>query len=265
MSHLKRNGTRRVPRWAQTPDPGRVPDRSAGCALAVDDWTRLRRFLVLGSEGGGYDASERTLTRENAGAVERCIRADGRRAVAEIVRVSDAGQAPDDEPALFGLAMAAGLGDPETRRAALEALPQVARTGTHLFRFATFVEDFRGWGRSLRRAVGAWYAAQPVEALAEQAVEHRRREGVAHRDLLRMAHPARRVSADNPTVAITREHERLFEWIVRGGSTDGLPRLVEGFARVQAAQTPAQAARLVAEYRLPREAIRDEHLAAPGV
>ena len=55
--------------------------------------------------------------------------------------------------------MAAGLGDEATRRAALEALPRVCRISTHLFQFATFVEGFRGWGRSLRRAVGGWYAA----------------------------------------------------------------------------------------------------------
>jgi hypothetical protein len=90
---------------------GDAPHTAAGSACAVDDWTRLRRFLVLGSEGGRYYASEWTPTRENATAVERCIRTDGRRAVAEIVRVSDEGRAPKSDPALFGLAMAAGLGD----------------------------------------------------------------------------------------------------------------------------------------------------------
>ncbi len=64
------------------------------------------------------------------------------------------GRAPKNDPALFALALAAGSADEATRKAALDALPQVARTGTHLFQFATFVEGFRGWGRSLRRAVG---------------------------------------------------------------------------------------------------------------
>ena len=49
-----------------------------GFAWALDDWARLRRFLVLGSEGGSYYAGERQLTRENAEAVARCIEADGR-------------------------------------------------------------------------------------------------------------------------------------------------------------------------------------------
>src|SRR4029078_2848027 len=93
-------------------------------------------------------------------------------------RGAHGGRAPRNDPALFGLAMAAGLGDADTRRTALDALPQVARTAPHLFQFAAFVDGFRGWGRSLRRAVGRWYAAQPVEALAHQAVTHRRRAGV---------------------------------------------------------------------------------------
>jgi 60 kDa SS-A/Ro ribonucleoprotein len=261
MSYLKRHGTRRVPQRA--PLPGQAPNSAGGFAWAVDAWTRLRRFLVLGSEGGSYYASEWTLTRENAQAVEECVREDGPRAVAEIVRVSTEGRAPKNDPALYALALAAGVGDVETRRSALQALPQVARTGTHLFQFALFVEGFRGWGRSLRRAVGRWYAAQAVNQLAYQAVKYRQRAGVTHRDLLRLAHPARRVGAGNPELDVSDEHARLFEWIVRGGETDGLPRLIEGFVHAQEATTSRETAALVREYRLPREALKPEHLTSP--
>jgi 60 kDa SS-A/Ro ribonucleoprotein len=263
MSYLQRHGTRRVPQ--SVPLPGQAPNSAGGFAWTVDVWTRLRRFLILGSEDGSYYASEWSLTRENAKAVEECVREDGPRAVAEIVRVSTEGRAPKNDPALYALALAAGLGDLETRRAALEALPRVARTGTHLFQFAVFVEGFRGWGRSLRRGVGRWYAAQPLDALAYQAVKYRRRAGVTHRDLLRLAHPSRRVGAGNPALDVTEEHARMFEWIVRGGSVEGLPSLVEGFVRVQEAATPREAAALVREYRLPREALRPEHLTSPEV
>src|SRR5919106_254867 len=265
MSYLKRIRPRRPSQSAPILGSGQVANSAGGFAWAVDDWARLRRFLVLGSEGGSYYASEWTLTRENAQAVERCLAEDGPRAVAEIVRVSEEGRAPKNDPALFALAMAAGLGDEPTRKAALEALPQVARTGTHLFQFATFVEGFRGWGRSLRRAVGRWYAAQPVDAIAYQAVKYRQREGVTHRDLLRLAHPAEEVSARNPTLEVSAEHGRLFEWIVRGGDAAGLPRVVEGFVRAQAAEKPAETAALVREYELPREALVSEHLTSPDV
>jgi 60 kDa SS-A/Ro ribonucleoprotein len=265
MSYLKRMNPRRTPQWAPIPGTSQTENSAGGYAWSIDDWTRLRRFLILGSEGGSYYASEWTLTRDNAQAVERCLAEDGPRTVAEIVRVSGEGRAPKNGPALFALAMAAACDDDATRRAALDALPQVARTGTHLFEFVTFVDGFRGWGRSLRRAVGRWYAARPVDALAYQAVKYRQREGVTHRDVLRLTHPARRVSAGNPTLDVSDEHARLFEWIVRGGETDGLPRLVEGFARAQAAESPRESAELVREYGLPREALQSEHLASPEV
>jgi 60 kDa SS-A/Ro ribonucleoprotein len=263
MSYLKRHGAPRAPQWI--PLPGQVPNSAGGFAWAVDGWMQLRRFLILGSEGGSYYANERSLTLENARAVEACIREDGPRAIAEIVRISTDGRAPKNDPALYALALAAGADDLDTRRAALAALPQVARTGTHLFQFAAFVAVFRGWGRALRRAIGNWYAAQPVDALAYQAVKYRQREGMTHRDLLRLAHPANRVGAGNPTLEVTGEHARLFEWIVRGGETDGLPRLVEGFVRAQQATAPREAAALVREYRLPREALRPEHLTSADV
>jgi 60 kDa SS-A/Ro ribonucleoprotein len=263
MSYLSTHGTRRVPQWL--PLSGQVANSAGGHAWAVDVWTRLRRFLILGSEGGSYYASEWTLTRENAAAVEEAVREDGLRAVAEIVAVSREGRAPKNDPALYALALAAGVGDDDTRKAALAALPRVARTGTHLFQFAAFVEGFRGWGRSLRRAVARWYAGQPVESLAYQAVKYRQRAGVSHRDLLRLAHPAGRVGAGNPTVPVSAEHARLFEWIVRGGDWTGLPRVVEGFARAQSAPTAAETAQLVREFELPREALQPEHLTSPEV
>jgi 60 kDa SS-A/Ro ribonucleoprotein len=263
MSYLKRLA--RVPQSAPIPGSNQTANSAGGFSWAVDDWARLRRFLILGSEGGTFYAGEWKLTRENATAVERCIDADGPRTVDEIVAVSDAGRAPKNDPAIFALAMAAGAGDEATRKAALAALARVCRTSTHLFQFASFVEGFRGWGRSLRRAVGAWYGDRSPESLAYQAVKYRRREGMTHRDLLRLAHPAVRVGSGNPTMELGDEHLRLFEWIVRGGETDGLPRIVEGFTLAQASDTPKRTAALVRDYRLPREAIPPEHLTSPEV
>jgi 60 kDa SS-A/Ro ribonucleoprotein len=265
MSYLSKLGLRRTPQHEPIPGTAQVPNSAGGFGWTVDDWTRLRRFLVLGSEGGSFYAGERALTRENADAVARCLAEDGTRAVAEIVAVSTEGRAAKADPAIFALAMATGAGDEATRRAALDALPAVCRTGTHLFAFSRYVEEFRGWGRSLRRAVGAWYTAQPVDALAYQAVKYRQREGTTHRDLLRLAHPGGAVGAGNPRLDVDAEHARVFEWIVRGGDTSGLPAIVEGFVRAQAARSAAETAALVREYGLPREAVRPEHLDAAAV
>src|ERR1700678_654947 len=183
-----------------------VPNSAGGYAFAIDDWVRLDRFLILGSEGGSYYAGERALTRDNAASVLRALQSDGERAVARIVEISTCGRAPKNDPALFALALAASADELATRRAALAALPEVARTGTHLFQFAELVQGSRGWGRALRRAVGAWYLSQPVDRLAYQLVKYRQRGGWSHRDLLRLAHPE---TADPARAA-------LLDWVCRG-------------------------------------------------
>jgi len=244
MKLAKMFSLRRTPQ--SEPIPGTVPNTAGGHAFAVGDWARLDRFLVLGSEGGSYYASPRALTAENAAAVQRCIAQDGARAVAAIVAVSEGGRAPKQDPAIFALALAAASADLATRRAALAALPRVCRTGTHLFQFAASVEAMRGWGRGLRRAVGDWYCAKPVEALAFQAVKYRARQGWSHRDLLRLAHPETEDAG----------RKALFDWICRGTVTEALPPIVHAFAAVQAADVNgATAAALVRTHDLPWEAL----------
>src|SRR5689334_7145780 len=248
MSYLTKFSLRRTSQREQIAGANQVRNSEGGFVWAVDDWTRLRRFLILGSEGGSFYTSEWTLTRENATAVWACIERDGARAVKEIVAISRDGRAAKNDAAIFALAMAAAATEDETRALALDALPLVCRTGTHLFAFARYVEQFRGWGRSLRRGVGAWYVNQPVDKLAYQAIKYRQRDGMTHRDLLRLAHPGAKTRAGNPRLAVSDAHAALFEWIVRGredaadptsargadgpaGAADGefagLPRLVE--------------------------------------
>ena len=265
MSYLTKFSLRRTRQSEPIPGTRQVPNRAGGYAWAVDDWARLRRFLILGSEGGSFYAHEWTLTRENATATWACIERDGPRAVKEIVAISTDGRAAKNDAAIFALAMAASATEDATRKLALDALPQVCRTGTHLFAFARSVEQFRGWGRSLRRGVGAWYAGQTPDKLAYQAIKYRQREGTSHRDLLRLAHPGAKTRAGNPRLPVTDEHARLFEWIVRGGETAALPQIVTGFVAAQNARTAMQAAALVREHKLPREAVKPEHLESAEV
>src|SRR5678816_2765432 len=121
------------------PDTDQVPNSAGGYVWPVNDWVRLDRFLVLGTEGGTYYIGEKQLTIANAEAVTRCVAADGPRVVARIVEVSEAGRAPTNDPALFALALAAGQGDSATKAAAWAALPRVARTGTHLLHWLQYV------------------------------------------------------------------------------------------------------------------------------
>lgn len=226
MDALQGIGTRATPqRFAA--DSRQVRNNAGGFTFEVTPLVRLRRFLTLGTEGGTFYVRAQALTRENAEVVLDFARHRTAELVAEIVAVSTAGRAPKQNPALFALAAAASLGDVEGRRTALAALPLVARTGTHLFLFAGYVEQFRGWGRGLRRAVGDWYLRTPVDDLAYQAVKYRQREGWTHRDLLRLAHPG----------TVEPDRKRLFDWICgREVAHDGL-RMVEGYERAQRARS----------------------------
>ena len=192
-------------------DPRQVTNAAGGYTFAVDDLSRLRRFLTLGTEGGTYYTREQELTRDSADAVFRAAASDPIELVRLIVDVSTAGRAPRQNPALFALAVAASADDVDGRRAALAALPTVARTGTHLFLFSRYVEQFRGWGPTLRKAVARWYTDMPVDKLAYQLVKYRQREGWSHYDLLRLASPS----------GVTDPARRMaFNWTARKGLAD---------------------------------------------
>jgi 60 kDa SS-A/Ro ribonucleoprotein len=169
--------------------PGQVKNSAGGYSFKLSHWARLERFLILGNEGGTYYAAERKLTRENATCVEQCLREDGRRAVNTIVDISESGRAPKNDPAIFALALAASCPDQPTRAMALAAMPDVCRIGTHLFHFFSAVNEMRGWGRGMRRAFSKWYLDKPVDRLAHELLKYQQRDGVSHRDVLRMAHP----------------------------------------------------------------------------
>ena len=148
MDYSKHFSTRKTPQSQPIPGSTQVRNRAGGYAWALDDWGRLDRFLILGTEGGTYYASERQLTSECGEVVHRLAKVDGPAVVRRIVEVSEAGRAPKNDPALFALALCAGAQDVGTRRAALQALPRVARIGTHLMHFVQYVNAFRGRGRA---------------------------------------------------------------------------------------------------------------------
>src|SRR4051794_20562722 len=236
--------SKQTPQSRAIPGTNQVVNSAGGYSFPVDDWVRLDRFLVLGTEGGSYYATERALTVENAHAVRRCLLADGPRAVARIAQVSREGRAPKNDPAVFALALAASLGDAATKVLALEALPEVCRTGTHLFQFAGAVQAQRGWGRGLRRAVGRWYTGKQPRDLAYQCVKYQEREGWSHRDLLRLAHPK--------AGGLTQD---VLHWAVKGWPGVGdephpeealLP--LWAFERAKRATSRAEVVRLIREY-----------------
>ncbi len=237
-----------------------VPNSAGGYAWPVDDWMRLDRFLVLGTEDGSYYATERQLTVDSAEATRRCIAGDGVRVVDRVVDISRSGRAAKNDPAIFVLAMCAKLGDTATRKAAYAAVSAVCRTGTHLMHFAAFARAFGGWGRGMRNAIARWYTAKSPRRLAYQLVKYQARDGWSNRDLLRLAHPKAPSSA----------HEALFSWVVGGSyptadvANDQLDP-VAAFEATVRAQSVAEVVRLIEAHHVPREAVPSQWLSHAAV
>ena len=261
--HLKNFHPARPPQ-SEPLDERQVQNSAGGYAWAIDQWALLERFLILGSEGGSYYVTEHQLTRQNALNVIACIDADGVRAVDTIVAISDSGRAPKNDTAIFALALAASADNTATRQYALSQLPQVCRTSTHFFSFLEYVKGLRGWGRSLRRAIGEWYLAQPPRQLAYQVVKYRQRNGWTHRDALRLGHPKPRNTAQ----------DMLFKWVTQRETSalsnderpsDDALTMIWAFEQAQRAQNVEQVVQLITDYDLPREAIPTNYLTHPRV
>lgn len=242
--------------------PGQVKNSGGGFSFALDKWARLDRFLILGSEGGSYYAGERELTVGNVKAVEECLKEDGVRVVQRIAEISQSGRAPKNDPALVALALALKHGGVDARQAAGAALPGVARTGTHLFHLAAYVQKLGGWGRATKRAFADWYRDADPRHLALQAIKYQQRDGFSHRDVLRLAHPA-------PTGDASRD--AVINWMVKGWPEVGAgvhpDRALQRIWAFEHAKTArgADLIKLIEVFGLPHECVPNDAKGDPKV
>lgn len=255
-----------APPTQREPLQGQVMNNAGGFVYAIDDWARVDRFLILGSEGGTYYATERTLSRDNAQVIEKLAATDGVKLVARIVEISTSGRAPKNDPATLALALVARKGPPIAREAAYAALPAVCRIGTHLYHFVQFATQMGGWGRGLRRAVAAWFNAKPAEDVAMQLAKYQSRDGWSARDLLRLSHA-------KPS---SIEHNALYQWatsgyddVAAGENLDHLSPFIGAVEELKSATSMsaslARVVDLITQYKVPRECIPTEWLTKPEV
>lgn len=235
-----------------------VKNEADGYVFRESKWDSLRRFIVLGSESGTYYVGEQKFTKDNANNVLECIKEDGKRVVDMVVGISSNYLAPKNDPAEFVLALAVGFGDESVRKYALDRLNKVARIGTHLFNFANHVNQFRGWGPSLRKAISKWYLNKDASNLAFQLVKYQGRNGWTHRDLIRLSHP--KTSDVNKNLAL--------RWAVKG-SDDGTKMYnrvklgnIYGYEMIKRAENEKKVISLINKYEFPLEMVPTEKRSA---
>jgi 60 kDa SS-A/Ro ribonucleoprotein len=171
---------------------------NAGCfVFGLTPIEQLKRFLVLGCEGGSYYASEKAMTVDNATNAIKAIQENGVEAVKLIVNVSENGRAPKNDAAIFALTLAMTFGNEATKKEAYDSIVKVCRTGTHLFTLCDNVQKLRGWSRGLRGGVAKFYNNRKPEQLAMQLIKYRQRNGWTHKDVLRLSHVKAKDTATN--------------------------------------------------------------------
>jgi 60 kDa SS-A/Ro ribonucleoprotein len=184
-------------------DARQVENSAGGYVYQVSDEQRLRRFLVLGTEGGTFYASQKDLTKANVEFIKSYAAADPNTFFGTLLDVDANNVAPRHSTVLLALAILYTHGQPvsveipgteekatfDVRREIEARFTEFVRTGTHLFEFIDYVTMYRRWGRSLRRMVGSWYKTKEPADLAFQVVKYRQRGGWTHRDVLRKTHP----------------------------------------------------------------------------
>ncbi|ASV44713.1 RNA-binding protein [Agrobacterium phage Atu_ph07] len=246
---------------------------------AVDDFDKLDRFLILGTENNTMYSTGAELTKLNTDNLIQLLKLDHVKTIDRVVEVSTLGLGSKNDYCLFALAIAASQDDNKIRSYALSKLNEVARTATHLFTFLEIVKGYRGWGSALRKAVAKWYTTKNPEQLAYQVVKYRERNGWKHKDALRLSHPV----AGNATT------ESIFRWIVggmdavsgttpyvkgkvdkkvlnRADLTDYLPNIITAYEQAKTADLPRLLSLINGnDVKLPREAIPTEHLTNPAV
>jgi 60 kDa SS-A/Ro ribonucleoprotein len=244
---------------------GLTTTNQGGQAYEIDALRQFRRFLILGAERPTFYIKQEKLAAKNIAAVTEALKQYGTKAIDEIVAISDAGRAPKNDPALLALAIAASFTSDNKqeqqviRDYALSHLKDVARTGTHLFHFAEYVNALRGWGPGLRKAFANWYLSRSEKSLAEQVTKYVQRDGWSHRDLLRLSHVKANTEAQNAIFKYVTSGELPVEVFSQG---------TEYLAAVEAVKRSTDTNEIISlinQYGLPREVLPTQALNDPKV
>jgi len=131
----------------------------------VDEWERLDRYLIFGSE-------------RDTQVVRGRVEADGPRVVRRVVELSVMGRVVSNKPCLMVLAMAFALGNTATRVMAREAAPEVARSQDELRKIEQYVNTVRGGAFGATRDVHRG-GERGAAVLFGAAVPHPRRSRAA--------------------------------------------------------------------------------------
>ena len=262
MSYLKKHSE---PTQKDRLSPDQVKNEAGGYVYEIGLWDKLDRFLILGSEGGTFYVNEQELTRQNIDSIKECIKEDGVRVVNRVLELDTDNRAPKMDPLIYTLALCFTFGSKETKQRVTEVFCKIIRIGTHLFTFVDFINEMRGWGRSLRRLISSWYVHHHFKgSLDYQVVKYQNRKGWSHKDVLRKCHLGATtpfniatlrwvVGATTDERTITRSNQS--EPTIWPATMDSLPELIEGYEQIKKTDKIKDVLKLIETHNFTHEMV----------
>ena len=244
-------------------DARQAKNNGGGYSYVVSPLDQVKRFVILGSEGGTFYVNERSLTLQNADCVKRAVAENGPAVVNLLAEISENGIAPKMDALLLAFAIVLANGDDATLTAAEASYGKIVRTMDHQTKLVKFIKGnkLRGMGRRLRRILGSYYTQTSVGKLALHAVKYPNRNGYSHGDLLKIVHQG------------TTDQDRLTVWnYMRNGweSVGDEPhdnqklRIIWAAERAKLAKTEKEIVKLIQEYDITMEMV-PTNLRTPAV
>lgn len=222
-----------TPQSQPIPNSGQTKNHAGGYSWEIDDWTRLDRFLLLGSAEGTYYVGAKELTKQNALVVKSCVEQDGVRALNRILEFRRENRSKKLNAVLFSYAMVLSFGSQEVKELAYTVMGEMATTASQWLEVVRYCEEYRKWSRGLRNAFGRVFRETPVRDLAYQFAKYQSNNGWKLNDLLRLTHTVAHGTEDQADRAALFAYAKK-GWESVGAQPHDSPNLVQLWAKERA-------------------------------
>ncbi len=168
-----------------------VQNSAGGFVFEVSGLEKLNRFLMIGTEGGSFYASEKKLTMDNLANIAKMVESQGMDVARRTHEVSTRGLAHRQGPTLMVWALLIAKAEGETKTWVRDHTHEIVRTPTMLFQLAEYLKSLGvSLGRAgTRKALGSFYSSRNAGQLAYQSAKYWSRNGWNHQQMLRTVHP----------------------------------------------------------------------------
>lgn len=178
-----------TPKSVRSLNSDQVHNNSGGAVHLLSDFDTLKRFLLIGTEGGTYYQSEQDLTSKNIEIVEKYVKTNANQVLDIVQDYLVRGAAPKRVALIYTLAyIAKRSGSPSMANRAYLIASNHLNTPTDFFDFASCIKNLGGFSTGFKKCIARWYANKTDNKLDYHLAKYQQRNGWTHKDLLNLAH-----------------------------------------------------------------------------